>query len=284
MMTGESRPAGPSRPSNPGRSPASCSPPGLGEVGGAALRVERLRREFGGLIAVNGVTFAVAPGERRALIGPNGAGKTTLFNLISGELPPTAGRVYLAGEDVTGLPPHRLAALGLARTFQRNNLFLGLSVRENVRLAVQARRGVARQLWAPATGLAALADEADAVLADMGLAPRADARVRDLSYGEQRQLEVAIALASHPRVLLLDEPTAGMSPAETAAMTHTIGALPSAMTLLIIEHDMDVVFALADRITVLHYGEVLADGTPATVRANPRVAEVYMGGEVLSAE
>jgi branched-chain amino acid transport system ATP-binding protein len=250
------------------------------------LRADGLRRAFGGLTAVNGVSFAVASGERRALIGPNGAGKTTLFNLISGELLPTAGRVYLAGTDVTGLPPHRLAALGLARTFQRNNLFLGLSVRENVRLAVQARRGVARQLWLSAARRAALAAEADAVLAALGLGARADARVRDLSYGEQRQLEVAVALATEPRLLLLDEPTAGMSPAETAAMTHTIGALPGELTLLIIEHDMDVVFALADRITVLHYGEVLADGTPAEVRTNPRVAEVYMGGEpsVLAAE
>ncbi len=250
----------------------------------AALRVDGLRREFGGLTAVNGVSFAVAPGERRALIGPNGAGETTLFNLVSGELAPTSGRVYLAGADVTGLPPHRLAALGLARTFQRNNLFPGLSVRENVRLAVQARRGVAWQLWAPAARLAALAAEADDALGALGLAARADTRVRDLSYGEQRQLEVAVALATHPRVLLLDEPTAGMSPAETAAMTRTIAALPAELTLLIIEHDMDVVFALADRITVLHYGEVLADGAPAVVRADPRVAEVYMGSEALGAE
>jgi branched-chain amino acid transport system ATP-binding protein len=143
---------------------------------------------------------------------------------------------------------------------------------------------VARQIWAPAARLAALGAEADAVLADLGLAGRADALVRDLSYGEQRQLEVAVALATRPRVLLLDEPTAGMSPAETAAMTRTIAALPTPMTLLIIEHDMDVVFALADRITVLHYGEVLADGPPAAVRADPRVAEVYMGSEVPSTE
>jgi ABC-type branched-subunit amino acid transport system ATPase component len=250
----------------------------------AALRVEGLRRAFGGLTAVNGVSFAVAPGERRALIGPNGAGKTTLFNLISGELPPTAGHVYLAGADVTGQPPHRLAALGLARTFQRNNLFQGLSVCENVRLAVQARHGAARLLWAPAARLAALAAEADAVLDEMGLGARADACVRDLSYGEQRQLEVAVALATRPRVLLLDEPTAGMSPAETAAMTETVGALPAEITLLIIEHDMDVVFALADQITVLHYGEVLAEGPPAAVRADPRVAEVYMGGAVVGNE
>ena len=244
-----------------------------------ALQVDGLRRAFGGLVAVASVSFAVQPGERRAIIGPNGAGKTTLFNLISGELAPTSGRVYLDGQDVTGLPNHRLAGLGLARTFQRNNLFLGLSVRENVRLAVQARRKVAPRLWQPVDHLPEVVREADHVLEELGLAERATALVRNLSYGEQRQLEVAIALATGPRVLLLDEPTAGMSPAETAAMTRTVEGLPKDMTLLIIEHDMDVVFALADRITVLHYGEVLAEGEPEVVKGNPRVAEVYMGLE-----
>jgi ABC-type branched-subunit amino acid transport system ATPase component len=242
-----------------------------------ALRVEGLRRQFGGVTALAGVSFAVARGERRAIIGPNGAGKTTLFNLISGELAPTSGRVYLDGVDVTGLPSHQLARLGLARTFQRNNLFLGLTARENVRLAVQARRGLGHRFWTPAEHLREVTAEADRVLADLGLLERADVPVRHLSYGEQRQLEVAIAVATRPRVLLLDEPTAGMSPAETAAMTRMIAALPPEMTLLIIEHDMDVVFALADRITVLHYGEILADGEPEAVRRNPRVAEVYMG-------
>jgi branched-chain amino acid transport system ATP-binding protein len=244
----------------------------------AVLRVDGLRRHFGGLTALDGVSFAVAPGERRAIIGPNGAGKTTLFNLISGELAPTSGRVYLEGADVTDLPNHQRTRLGLARTFQRTNLFLGLTVHENVRLAVQARRGVAHRLWAAIDGLADVAAETAAVLGELGLADRAGVLVRNLSYGEQRQLEVAVAVASRPRVLLLDEPTAGMSPAETGAMVRTIGALPTDLTLLIIEHDMDVVFALADRIMVLHYGEVLADGEPEAVRGNPRVAEVYMGG------
>jgi branched-chain amino acid transport system ATP-binding protein len=256
-----------------GRPPAATVRPAAAH----ALRVEDLRREFGGLTALAGVSFAVAPGERRAIIGPNGAGKTTLFNLISGELAPTQGRVYLGEADVTRLPSHRLAALGLARTFQRNNLFLGLTVRENVRLAVQTHRGASHRFWIAADHLPDVAAEADGVLAALGLAEQADALARNLSYGEQRQLEVAIALATRPRVLLLDEPTAGMSPAETGAMTRTVAALPPDMTLLIIEHDMDVVFALADRITVLHNGEVLADDTPAAVKANPRVAEVYMG-------
>jgi branched-chain amino acid transport system ATP-binding protein len=241
--------------------------------------VAGLRRQFGGLTALGGVSFSVAPGERRAIIGPNGAGKTTLFNVISGELAPTDGRVYLEGEDVSDLPNYERARLGLARTFQRNNLFIGLSVRENVRLAVQARQGVAHRLWSRVESLAAVTAETDQVLGDLGLAERGSVLVRNLSYGEQRQLEVAIAVASRPRVLLLDEPTAGMSPAETTAMVRLVSALPAELTLLIIEHDMDVVFALADRITVLHYGEVLADGEPEAVRGNPRVAEVYMGLE-----
>jgi branched-chain amino acid transport system ATP-binding protein len=244
-----------------------------------ALRVEGLKRQFGGLMAVNGVSLSVAPGERRAIIGPNGAGKTTLFNLISGELHPTAGRVYLYGQDITALTNFERARLGLARTFQRNNLFLGLSVRENVRLAVQARCKVAHRLWTRVDSMADVLAEADAVLEELGLADQAHALARNLSYGEQRQVEIAIALATRPRVLLLDEPTAGMSPAETAAMTRLIAALPREMTLLIIEHDMDVVFALADRITVLHYGEVLAEGAPQEVSGDPRVAEVYMGLE-----
>src|SRR5947207_13753515 len=172
----------------------------------AVLRVDGLRRHFGGLTALDGVSFAVAPGERRAIIGPNGAGKTTLFNLISGELAPTSGRVYLGGVDVTGLPNYQLAGMGLARTFQRNNLFLGLTVRENVRLAVQVRHGVARALWTPAARLVGVAAEAERILDELGLGDRADAMARNLSYGEQRQLEVAVALATGPRVLPLDEP------------------------------------------------------------------------------
>ena len=241
------------------------------------LRVADVHRHFGGLRALNGVDLAVRPGERLAVIGPNGAGKTTLFNVIAGELPPTSGRIVLDGEDVTRLPPHERARRGLARTFQKNNLFLGLSVFENVRLVVQRRRGQSFRPFASAAGLADVGAETAELLARLELSARRDHPARDLSYGEQRQLEVAIALACRPRLLLLDEPTAGMSPAETADMVELVKALSRELTVLIIEHDMDVVFALADRIAVLHYGELLAEGPPEDVRNNPNVLAVYLG-------
>jgi branched-chain amino acid transport system ATP-binding protein len=242
-----------------------------------ALRVDDVRRHFGGLRALNGVTLAVRDGERLAVIGPNGAGKTTLFNVIAGELPPTAGRINLGGEDVTRRRPYDRVARGLARTFQKNNLFLGLSVFENARLAVQRRRGAGFRILVPAARLVEVNEETIELLARLGLAERAATPARELSYGEQRQLEVAVALACRPRILLLDEPTAGMSPAETVEMVELIKALPREVTLLIIEHDMDVVFAIADRVVVLHYGEVLAEGTPESVRNDPNVLAVYLG-------
>ena len=245
--------------------------------GGDLLRVEEVHRRFGGLRAVNGVTLGVRSGERLAVIGPNGAGKTTLFNIVAGELGPSSGRIVLAGEDVTRRRPDERVARGLARTFQKNNLFLGLSVFENVRLAVRRRRGVGLRLFSSAAGLGDVADEVEELLGRLGLLDRRDAAARDLSYGEQRQLEVAMALACRPRLLLLDEPTAGMSPAETADMSAMIAGLPREVTLLIIEHDMDVVFQIADRIAVLHYGELLAEGPPEAVRNNPQVLAAYLG-------
>ena len=241
------------------------------------LRAENLSRNFGGLMAVNNVSLSVEPGERRAIIGPNGAGKTTLFNLLSGELPPLQGRIFLDQQDITPLPVHERARLGIGRTFQRNNLFLNLTVFENVRLAIQGRAGVSHRAFAPIERFTTLQEETERLLERFGLQDQASLLARNLSYGEQRQLEVALALATQPRVLLLDEPTAGMSPAETAAMIGMIQEMPRDITLLIIEHDMDVVFSLADRITVLHYGEVIADGTPEEVKGNPRVMEVYLG-------
>ncbi len=243
----------------------------------SVLAVRDLSRSFGALRAVNGVSFSVEDGERRAIIGPNGAGKTTLFNLVAGELPPTGGQIFLGGRDVTRLPSHKRCRLGLARTFQRNNLFLGLTVAENVALAVRRRVGVAAQPLRPSGAFTAVNHETLERLEQLGLADRASDPVGALSYGEQRQLEIALALACGPTVLLLDEPTAGMSPAETADITALIKSLPHSITVLIIEHDMDVVFALADRITVLHFGEVLDEGEPAKVRANPVVQEAYLG-------
>ena len=241
------------------------------------LSVHDLRRHFGGLRALDGISLSVERGERRALIGPNGAGKTTLFSVIGGELKPTAGRVVLKGEDVTGLTPYRLAQRGLGRTFQRNNLFLGLTAFENVRLAVQRRLGISSHALRPARSYVAVNERTEQVLKSVGLVDTGQRPVRTLSHGEQRQLEIALALAGDPELLLLDEPTAGISPAETEAMVQLIRALPVELTLLNIEHDMDVVFALADRITVLHYGEVLAEGEPAAVRADPAVREAYLG-------
>jgi branched-chain amino acid transport system ATP-binding protein len=244
---------------------------------GPLLAVEDLRRNFGALRAVNRVSFAVERRERRAIIGPNGAGKTTLFDLITGVLAPSGGRIVFDGAAITGLSPHAVARRGLARSFQRNNLFASLSVRENLRLAAAVRERGSYDLVGSvgrlARPLAAAREMADAV----GLAARLDTPAGQLSYGEQRQLEVGLALATAPALVLLDEPTAGMSPEETQRMTELLLGLPRTVTLLIIEHDMDVVFSLADRITVLHHGEVLADGTPDAVRADPRVYDVYLG-------
>jgi branched-chain amino acid transport system ATP-binding protein len=226
---------------------------------------------------VDGVELAVRPGERRALIGPNGAGKTTLFNLIAGALPVTLGRIELFGRDVTRMPTHRRAALGLTRTFQISNLFPTLTVAENCLLAVQARSPVKLAMHRPLRGYRDLHARVEETLAAVGLADRGGAVVRNLSHGEQRQLEIGLALAGRPRVLLLDEPTAGLSPAESAAMARLLGRLDPAITVLIIEHDMDIALELARHVTVLHYGRVIADGTREAVRADPTVREIYLG-------
>jgi branched-chain amino acid transport system ATP-binding protein len=251
----------------------------MDDVASPALSLMEVSKSFGGLRAVDGVSLQVRAGERRALIGPNGAGKTTLFSLISGELPLTAGRILLFGRDVTRLPPHRRAALGLARTYQITNLFPRLTALENCLLAGQALSPIKFHLHRPVHRYPGIFERARAALEAVGLGGKEEATVRDLSHGEQRQLEIALALAGRPRLLLLDEPTAGLSPAESHLVTALLKGLDAAITILIIEHDMDVAFELTDRITVLHYGKVIADGLATEVRADPVVQKIYLGGE-----
>jgi branched-chain amino acid transport system ATP-binding protein len=241
------------------------------------LLVEGLTRHFGPLSALNGVSLKILPRERRAIIGPNGAGKTTLFNLITGQLSPSAGQILFAGRAITGLAPHAVARRGISRSFQRTNLFLRLSVLENLRLAAAANGRGTYNLFGRIEQLRGPLERAGEVAKAVGLTERLREPTGILSYGEQRQLEVGVALATSPKLLLLDEPTAGMSPEETVRMTSLLEGLPRDITLLIIEHDMDVVSSLAERVTVLHYGEVLAEGTFEEVRADPRVYEVYLG-------
>ena len=242
-----------------------------------ALQLDGVAKYFGGLRAVDGVSLTVRPGERRALIGPNGAGKTTLFNLVAGMLPVTGGTIRLFGADVTGKPAHRRAALGLARTFQITNLFPGLTVLENCLLAVQALTPARLSMLRPVAGYAALHARARAILAAVGLTGVDEVVVANLSHGEQRQLEIALALAGKPRLLLLDEPTAGLSPAESRLMADLLVGLDPAITVLMIEHDMDIALALASHVTVLHYGRVIADGSPDQIRNDPQVREIYLG-------
>ena len=242
-----------------------------------ALELKGVAKLFGGLRAVDGVDLTVQPGERRALIGPNGAGKTTLFNLIAGALPVTMGTITLFGQDVTTKAAHRRAWLGLARTFQISTLFPTLTVLENCLLAVQALTPARLAMHRALGGYADLHARARATLDAVGLADRAGATVRQLSHGEQRQLEIGLALAGAPRLLLLDEPTAGLSPAESHSMARLLMNLDPAMTVLIIEHDMDIALEIARHVTVLHYGRVIADGTRDEIRAHPLVREIYLG-------
>jgi branched-chain amino acid transport system ATP-binding protein len=242
-----------------------------------ALRLDGVSKYFGGLQAVGDVSFAVRPGERRALIGPNGAGKTTLFNLISGSLPVSTGTITLFGRDVTSAPTHFRAGLGLARTFQITNLFADLTVLDNCLLAIQALTPARFAMLRPLGFFGDLHAAARATLEAVGLSAVEDVPVRNLSHGEQRQLEIALALAGKPRVLLLDEPTAGLSPAESRLMADLLAGLDPAITVLMIEHDMDIALELSAQVTVLHYGRVIADGSREEIRADALVREIYLG-------
>jgi branched-chain amino acid transport system ATP-binding protein len=241
------------------------------------LAAESLSKRFGGIIASDGVTLAVPEGELHAVIGPNGAGKTTLLAQLSGELAPQEGRIRFAGQDITALPAWRRSLLGLARSFQITSLFLDFTALDNVALAVQAHAGHSFHFWRNARHEPELREPARAALERVGLGARADVLAANMSHGEHRQLEIAMALATKPRMLLLDEPMAGMGAEESARMVKLLRELKQEVTILLIEHDMDAVFALADRISVLVYGSVIASGEPGAIRANPDVRRAYLG-------
>jgi len=243
------------------------------------LQVTDLAKRFDGIVATDHLSLSVAAGDLHAIIGPNGAGKTTLISQLSGQLMPDTGRIHFAGHDITGLPMYRRSRLGLARSFQITSLFLDLSVLDNVALAVQAHAGHSFRFWREARSEPELREPARAALQRVGLSERAEWPAFVLSHGEHRLIELAMALAGQPRMLLLDEPMAGLGPDESTRMVELLRALKEELTILLVEHDMEAVFALADRITVLVYGRVIASGAPANIRANAAVREAYLGEE-----
>ena len=246
-----------------------------------ALQTRNLHKQFGGFTATSDVTLNVRAGARHALIGPNGAGKTTLINLLTGFLEPSGGQVILKGEDVTRLAQHQRVRRGLARTFQINRLFSELTVLESVTLAVLERRGLGARWWKPVGAHGEAVDEAAGLLATLRLLDAAHAETRSLAYGKQRLIEIALALAAKPSVLLLDEPAAGVPTKESRELFETIAALPRDVTILLIEHDMDLVFRFADRISVLVSGALLTENTPEAIAEDPQVKEVYLGETVI---
>ena len=245
----------------------------------ALLETHDLSKAFGALTAVNAVSLRVEAGTLHSIIGPNGAGKTTLFNLLTGTFPPSAGRIVFDGSDITGTPAHRIAHLGLARSFQRTNVFPAFSLLDNVWLAAfacsKSWRGL---LWRRTDRYPEATAQARAALADVGLGEKADQPAREISHGEQRQLELAIALAAAPRVLLLDEPAAGLSPEETRKLVALVRALKGRYTIVLIEHKMDIIMSVSDRISVMHFGRLIAEGTPAEIQRNREVRRAYLGG------
>jgi len=242
-----------------------------------ALETQSLSKNFGGLWAIRDVSLKIEEGERRAIIGPNGAGKTTLFHLISGFLFPSSGHISLLGREVTRLQPHQRAALGIARTFQVTNLFQKLTLFENILLGVQAIQKARFCFYRPVGSFRKMMGDTERLLKDWNLWEKKDVFLKNLSYGEQRQVEVIMSLATKPRLLLLDEPTAGLSPAETVLVTSIIKGLPREITTILIEHDMDVAFEIAEQITVLHFGSILAEGSLEQIQGNPKVSEIYLG-------
>ena len=243
------------------------------------LVVEQLVKRFGGLAAVDGLDMSVEAGEIHAVIGPNGAGKTTLINQLSGEIRPDAGRIVFGGQDITQTPAYRRSLLGLSRSYQITSVLLDFTALQNVAMAIQARARHSFAFWSPAAADRSLTDPAREALAQVGLADGADTLAANLAHGEQRQLELAMALASQPKLLLLDEPMAGMSHGESRGIVALLDSLKGRYTVLLVEHDMDAVFALADRITVLVYGRPIACGAPAEIRADRGVRDAYLSDQ-----
>jgi branched-chain amino acid transport system ATP-binding protein len=248
-------------------------------VADALLRVENLVRRFGGILATDNLSLDVISGELHAIIGPNGAGKTTLISQLTGQLLPNSGTIHFAGQDITHLPAFRRSALGLARSFQITSLLPDFTACDNVALAAQAHDGHSFRFWGNARKESRLRDAAHAALSRVGLDHRADVVVSELSHGEQRELELAVALATKPKLLLLDEPMAGLGTTESAGMVKLLRELRKEVTIVLVEHDMQAVFALADRITVLVYGRVIASGVPTAIRSNEEVKRAYLGDQ-----
>ena len=244
---------------------------------GAVLELKGLSKSFGGLHAVQEVNLKVFPGDRKAIIGPNGAGKTTLFNVVTGVLPVTSGQVLLFGQDITRWPSHRRTALGMARTFQITSLFPKLTVLENVLLAITGLRRTKFVMWRPLSSYRDVYEKARRLLENAGYWDRREAEVRSLSHGERRQVEVVLGLASEPKILLLDEPAAGLATGESQEMTEFLKRLDPRLAILLIEHDMDVVFDFAEHISVLHFGQVVEEGATEHIRASEKVQQIYLG-------
>mgnify|MGYP000205047498 FL=1 len=240
------------------------------------LEVRHATRDYGKFRALNNVSVSFQPGELTAIIGPNGAGKSTFFNLISGGVPPSSGQILFEGRDISHLPAHEFARMGIAKSFQITNVFKQLSAHENVRVALQMQE-TKFELWRSRASYVGLIDEADALLARVGLAEVRNKLAADLAHGQQRSLEVAMALACHPKLLLMDEPTAGMSPEETTVMMDLITQLAHERTVILVEHKMKMVMGLCKRLIVLHHGELLAEGSPDEIRQNSEVKRVYLG-------
>jgi branched-chain amino acid transport system ATP-binding protein len=245
----------------------------------ALLETHDLSKSFGALTAVNAVNLRIEAGTLHSIIGPNGAGKTTLFNLLTGTFAPTSGRIVFDGRDITGTPAHRIAHLGLSRSFQRTNVFPAFSLLDNVWIAAFAcSKSWSGLLWRRTDRYAEVGERARAALADVGLLDKSKVLAREISHGEQRQLELAIALAAAPRVLLLDEPAAGLSPEETRKMVALVRTLKGRYTIVLIEHKIDIIMSVSDRISVMHFGSLIAEGTPEQIQRDPEVRRAYLGG------